>query len=240
MSAGAGYDRAMPEVAFVMSPRQHQSLRELAETLGHELGTAGGHQLAAPGGLPRAAPGPRVRAARSAQLRRRRGCAARCPTTRSWRGPSCSAPSRRRRTPVRSAPRAAAAGGSGVRHRPAGGGDAVAARHPGAPRPPRLHAASTTTSIRDADRPIDVLFLGAHTPRRTRYLDRAARVLARLNVRSAHRAAGAGRERDRRRSATAMAAAGADEGRHQPPLRRADPLRVAPGTRRDPRRRGAS
>ena len=34
MSAPAGYDRAVPEVAFVMSPRQHQSLRELAEALG--------------------------------------------------------------------------------------------------------------------------------------------------------------------------------------------------------------
>jgi hypothetical protein len=32
-----------------------------------------------------------------------------------------------------------------------------------------------------ADRPIDVLFLGAHTLRRTRYLNRAAHVLARLN-----------------------------------------------------------
>src|SRR6185312_4196637 len=35
---GAGYDRAMPDVAFVLSPRQDGSLRELAEVLGHELG----------------------------------------------------------------------------------------------------------------------------------------------------------------------------------------------------------
>ncbi len=33
-----GYDRPIPEVAFVMSPRQPHLLRELAETLGYELG----------------------------------------------------------------------------------------------------------------------------------------------------------------------------------------------------------
>ena len=39
----------------------------------------------------------------------------------------------------------------------------------------------------DRDRPIDVVFLGAHSLRRTRYLNHAARVLARLNCARAHR-----------------------------------------------------
>ena len=101
LSAHAGYDRAMPEVAFVMSPRQDQSLRELAEALGHELGLQAVTSSVHLTGFPEPRPDrvyeilPLTLAAMSLPKAPRR-----CPTTRSWRGRSCCAPSRRRRTPA--------------------------------------------------------------------------------------------------------------------------------------------
>ena len=65
--------------------------------------------------------------------------------------------------------------------------------------------------------------------RRTRYLDRRRARPRAPELRGADRAARAGRgETSSFLAETPVAAARADQGRHQPPLRRADPPRVAP------------
>jgi hypothetical protein len=169
----------MPEAAFVMSARQHHPLRELAETLQYELalqGVAGSLHL---DGFPEARPD------RVYVLLDPRGYA-------EIEGPQ-------------------ALPGDDVMHRtvficsepPPRSGDeehlrllrragsvfvldqrAVVAMHRlGVPA--RLLRPGHSTALDhfdgEAERPIDVMFLGTHSPRRTRYLAGAARVLSRHN-----------------------------------------------------------
>ena len=159
---GAGYDRAMPEVAFVMSPRQDHVAARAGGDAGPRARNPGRHQLAAPRGLPRAAPGPRVHTARPSRLCRRRGSGG----AARRRDHGADDPALRRAAAdglPRSAPRGAPAGGSGVRHRPAGGGSALAARHSGRASSARATRRSHDHFDPERPRPIDVLFLGARS-----------------------------------------------------------------------------
>ena len=119
--------------------------------------------------------------------------------------------------------------GSGVRHRPAGGGrrsrGSASARASSAP----ATRDATTTSIPDADARSTSLFLGAHTPRRTRYLDRGAPVSWRVELRRAHRRARARRGRAAVVAGRRRGRCWRRQGRHQPPRRRGHAARVARG-----------
>ncbi len=179
MSPGAGYDRAVPEVAFVMSPRQDQSLRELAQALGHELGIQAVTSSLHLGGFPESRPDrvyilldPRSYVAAegapalpddSIMARTVLLCAEPPPT--DSRDPHLEVLRRGGAVFAIDQRTVVALSRLGVRARLVRPGYTRIHDHfdPGHPRP------------------IDVLFLGARTPRQTHYLDRAARVLAPLN-----------------------------------------------------------
>ncbi len=177
MSAHAGYDRAMPEVAFVMSPRQDQSLRELAETLGHELGiqavTSSVHLRGFPEPRPDrvyvlldprgyvAAEGAPALPDDSIMARTVLLCAEPPPT--DSRDPHLDVLRRGGAVFAIDQRAVIALSRLGVRARLVRPGYTRLHDHFDPRRP----------------RPIDVLFLGAPTPRQTHYLDGAARVLGR-------------------------------------------------------------
>ena len=169
----------MPDVAFVLSPRQHHPLRELAETLAHELGlqavTSSLHMEGFPEPRPDrvyvlldprsyvAAEGPESLPGDAILARTILLCAEPPPTDAS--DPHLEL--LRRAGSVFAIDQRAVVTLSrlGIRARLV------------RPGYTRLHDHFDP----HRDRPIDVTFLGAHTLRRTRYLNHAARVLARLN-----------------------------------------------------------
>ena len=179
MSSRAGYDRAVPEVAFVMSPRQDQSLRELAEALGHELGlqavTSSVHLRGFPEPRPDrvyvlldprgyvAAEGERALPDDSIMARTVLLCAEPPPT--DSRDPHLDVLRRGGAVFAIDQRAVVALSRLGVRARLVRPGYTRLHDHfdPGRPRP------------------IDVLFLGAPTPRQTHYLDGVARVLGRVH-----------------------------------------------------------
>jgi Glycosyltransferase like family 2 len=178
---GGRYDRAVPEVAFVMSPAQPQALRELVETLRYEL------ELQAVPSSVHAGPFPPARYNEVAVLVDPHAYVA-------LEGEAALPPERQlRRTIFISTQPPPSQGGAAHLDLLRRGGAVVAidqrtmialrrlgiaARlvRPGYSRSLDHFAAS-------ADRPIDILFAGSHTLRRTRYLAAAARVLARHECR---------------------------------------------------------
>jgi hypothetical protein len=167
----------MPEVAFVMSPRQDQSLRELAEALGHELGlqavTSSVHLRGFPEPRPDrvyvlldprgyvAAEGAPALPDDSIMARTVLLCAEPPPT--DSRDPHLDVLRRGGAVFAIDQRAVIALSRLGVRARLVRPGYTRLHDHFDPRRP----------------RPIDVLFLGAPTPRQTHYLDGAARVLGR-------------------------------------------------------------
>ena len=167
----------MPEVAFVMSPRQDQSLRELAEALGHELGlqavTSSVHLTGFPEPRPDrvyvlldprgyvAAEGAPALPDDSIMARTVLLCAEPPPT--DSRDPHLDVLRRGGAVFAIDQRAVIALSRLGVRARLVRPGYTRLHDHFDPRRP----------------RPIDVLFLGAPTPRQTHYLDGAARVLGR-------------------------------------------------------------
>jgi hypothetical protein len=177
----------MPEAAFVLSPRQDASLRELAEILGHELGMQAVTSSLHLGGFPEPRPdrvyvlvdpGGYVAAEGESALpddaimaRTIMLCAESPPA--DSRDPRLDVLHRAGSVFAIDQRAAVALSRLGIRAR-------------------LVRPGYTPVHDRfdpDRDRPLDVVFLGAHSLRRTRYLNHAARVLARLNCR-VHIAAG--------------------------------------------------
>lgn len=179
MCGEAGYDRAMPEVAFVMSPHQHHPLRELAESVRHELELQAVPSSLHVDGFPEPRPDrvyvlldPRSYvAAEGAEALPDDAILAR--TILLCVEPPPTDPSDPHLALLRRAGAVFAIDQRAVVTLTRLGIRARLLR----PGYTRIHDHFDPA----ADRPIDVLFLGAHTLRRTRYLNRAARVLARLN-----------------------------------------------------------
>jgi hypothetical protein len=179
VSPGAGYDRAVPEVAFVMSPRQDQSLRELAEALGHELGIQAVTSSLHLGGFPEPRPD------RVYILLDPRGYVA------AEGAPALPDDSIMARTVLLCAEPPPTDSGDPHLEVLRRGGAVFAIDQRAVVALSRLGVRARLvrpgyTRVHDhfdpgRPRPIDVLFLGAQTPRQTHYLDRAARVLARLH-----------------------------------------------------------
>lgn len=169
----------MPEVAFVMSTQQHHPLRELAESVRHELELQGVPSVLHAGGFPDARADrvyvlldPRSYvAAEGAQALPDDAILAR--TIVLCVEPPPSDPSDPHLALLRRAGAVFAIDQVAVVTLTRLGVRARLLR----PGYTRIHDHFDPA----ADRPIDVLFFGAHTLRRTRYLSRAARVLARLN-----------------------------------------------------------